>query len=53
MINRRPPKRVQSNDHSRLAYAEVHRDGRATTVVDFLERALAFYAERGIVAPAD
>ncbi len=38
------------DDHSRLAYAEVHRDGRATTVVDFLERALAFYAEHGIVA---
>jgi transposase InsO family protein len=38
------------DDHSRLAYAEVHSDQRATTVVGFLVRALAFYAEYGISA---
>src|SRR6266566_2083882 len=35
------------DDHSRLAYAEIHDDQHATTVVAFLERALAFYAGRG------
>jgi len=38
------------DDHSRLAYAEIHDDQRAATVVGFLERALAFYASHGIVA---
>jgi transposase InsO family protein len=38
------------DDHSRLAYAEIHGDQRAATVVAFLERALAFYAEHGITA---
>src|SRR3989442_8957992 len=38
------------DDHSRLAYAEIHPDQRAATVVGFLERALAFYAGHGIVA---
>jgi transposase InsO family protein len=38
------------DDHSRLAYAEVHDDQRATTVVGFLERALAFYQAHGITA---
>lgn len=38
------------DDHSRLAYAEIHSDQRATTVVGFLERALAFYAAHGISA---
>jgi transposase InsO family protein len=38
------------DDHSRFAYAEVHDDQRATTVVGFLERALSFYAEHGISA---
>jgi transposase InsO family protein len=37
------------DDHSRLAYAEIHSDQRATTVIGFLERALAFYASHGIV----
>ena len=37
------------DDHSRLAYAELHSDERAATVIDFLERALAFYAEHGIL----
>jgi len=36
------------DDHSRLAYAEIHSDQRATTAVGFLERALAFYAAHGI-----
>jgi len=36
------------DDHSRLAYAEVHSDQRAATVAGFLERALVFYAEHGI-----
>jgi transposase InsO family protein len=38
------------DDHSRLAYAEIHADERAATAVAFLERALAFFASRGIVA---
>ena len=38
------------DDHSRLAYAEIHDDQRAATVVGFLERALAFFAEHGITA---
>ena len=36
------------DDHSRLAYAEIHDDQRAVTVIGFLERALAFYASHGI-----
>jgi transposase InsO family protein len=38
------------DDHSRLAYAEIHDDQRAATVVGLLERALAFYAAHGINA---
>jgi transposase InsO family protein len=38
------------DDHSRLAYAEVHRDARAQTAAGFLERALAFYERQGISA---
>jgi len=38
------------DDHSRLAYAEIHDDERAATAVGFLERALAFYAGHGITA---
>jgi transposase InsO family protein len=38
------------DDHSRLAYAEIHDDQKATTVVGFLERALAFYASHDITA---
>lgn len=38
------------DDHSRLAYAEIHADERAQTVVAFLERALVFFAEHGIEA---
>jgi len=36
------------DDHSRLAYAEIHSDERAVTAVGFLERALAFYEQHGI-----
>ena len=36
------------DDHSRLAYAEIHDDARAATASGFLERALAFYAAHGI-----
>jgi transposase InsO family protein len=38
------------DDHSRLAYAEIHPDQKAATVAAFLERALAFYASHGIIA---
>ncbi|MBA3842922.1 MAG: DDE-type integrase/transposase/recombinase [Actinobacteria bacterium] len=36
------------DDHSRLAYVELHDDEKAATVTAFMERALAFYAEHGI-----
>ena len=38
------------DDHSRLAYAEIHPDQRALTVAGFLERALAFYERHGVSA---
>src|SRR5213078_4248747 len=38
------------DDHSRLAYVELHDDEKAATVTGFLERALAFFAEHAIVA---
>ena len=38
------------DDHTRLAYAEIHSDERASTAVAFLQRALAFYAAHGIQA---
>jgi len=38
------------DDHTRLAYAEIHDDQKAATVVGFLERALVFYAGHGITA---
>ncbi len=38
------------DDHSRIAYVELHDDDKAATVTAFVERALAFFAERGIVA---
>jgi transposase InsO family protein len=37
------------DDHSRLAYVELHPDEKAATVTGFLERALSFFAEHGIV----
>jgi transposase InsO family protein len=36
------------DDHSRLAYSELHRDERAATVTGFVERALAFFAGHGV-----
>src|SRR5919204_2364989 len=38
------------DDHSRLAYVELHDDEKAATVTGFVERALAFLAEHEIVA---
>jgi transposase InsO family protein len=38
------------DDHSRLAYVELHRDDRAATVTGFVERALAFYAQQDVSA---
>jgi transposase InsO family protein len=36
------------DDHSRLAYVEVHDDERGATCAGFLERAIAFYASVGV-----
>jgi transposase InsO family protein len=38
------------DDHSRLAYVELHDDEKAATVTGFVERALSFFAGHGIVA---
>jgi transposase InsO family protein len=38
------------DDHSRLAYTELHSDQRAETVTAFTERALAFFGAHGIRA---
>ncbi|HEU0337678.1 MAG TPA: IS481 family transposase [Gaiellaceae bacterium] len=38
------------DDHSRLAYLELHRDEKAQTVTGFLERALTFFEAHGISA---
>jgi transposase InsO family protein len=38
------------DDHSRLAFVELHDDDKAATVTAFLERALAFFAAQGITA---
>ena len=40
------------DDHSRLAYSEVLRDERASTVVGFWSRAATWLAERGVTAQA-
>jgi transposase InsO family protein len=39
------------DDHTRLAYVEVHRHERGQTVADVLERAIAFFVEAGCQAP--
>jgi len=39
---------IAIDDHSRLAYAEVLPDEKATTAIGFLKRALAFFARYGI-----
>lgn len=36
------------DDHTRLAYVELHNDEKAATVTGFLERALVYYANHGI-----
>ena len=56
----RPPRNVNGSatewvhslvdDHSRLAYSELHYDERAATVTGFVERGLAFYSAHGIEA---
>jgi transposase InsO family protein len=38
------------DDHSRLAYVELHNDEKAETVTGFVERALAYFGSHGIVA---
>jgi transposase InsO family protein len=37
------------DDHSRLAYTELHGDERAATVVGFVRRAIAFFRAHGIM----
>ena len=37
------------DDHSRLAFVELHDNEKAATVTGFVERARAFFAARGIV----
>ena len=39
---------IAVDDYSRLAYAEVLNDEKATTAIGFLERAIAFYRRYGI-----
>jgi transposase len=39
---------VAIDDYSRVAYAEVLPDEKATTAIGFLQRAIAFYASRGV-----
>ena len=41
------------DDHSRLAYAEIHTDERAATVAGFLERALSLLHLAGDHRPHD
>ena len=36
------------DDHSRLAYSEIHADERAGTVAEFYERATEYFADHGI-----
>ena len=36
------------DDHSRVAYAEIHDDGTAITAAGVLARAVAWYAARGV-----
>ena len=39
---------VAVDDYSRLAYAEVLADEKAATAIDFLQRAIAFFARHGV-----
>jgi hypothetical protein len=36
------------DDHSRMAYAEIHSDEKAVTAIAVLERAVAWFAEHGV-----
>ena len=38
------------DDHSRLAYSEIHPDERGQTCAGFMARAAAFFADHGITA---
>lgn len=40
------------DDHSRVAYTEIHSDEKATTAVGFLHRAVEWYAQRGVTVEA-
>lgn len=40
---------VAIDDHSRFAYVEVHRDEKGETCAGFMTRAIAHFAERGVV----
>jgi transposase InsO family protein len=40
---------VAVDDHSRVAYVEVHPDERGDTCAGFLQRAIAWFAARGVV----
>lgn len=37
------------DDHSRLAYSEIHADEKGTTCAEFLDRALTYFADHGII----
>lgn len=37
------------DDHSRVAYAEIHTDEKALTAIGVLQRAVTWFAERGVV----
>lgn len=37
------------DDHSRLAYAEIHNDEKAITAIAVLRHAVAWFVERGVV----
>ncbi|WJL96131.1 IS481 family transposase [Microbacterium sp. ET2] len=37
------------DDHSRVAYAEIHDDERATTAIGVLQRATSWFADRGVI----
>jgi transposase InsO family protein len=36
------------DDHSRVAYAEIHDDERAETAIAVLRRAVSWFADRGV-----
>ena len=36
------------DDHSRVAYAEIHTDEKAQTAIDVLQRAVAWFADHGV-----